>query len=419
MDIRDASGNVVFRIVGDKIYNMQGQWVYEKEDSYIYDSAGAWKYEIKGNRIYDTRGSWVLEIVGAQQPQQSVQHSPAGNHPGRGYNQQPQRYPPQSTTHPSVGNSPLPPSGYNQQHVQQPQQSVKYPPAGNPPAQGVYSQQPQHYPQQSPHISTAGSSPAQGVYSQQPQHSPQQSPHISTAGSPPAQGVYSQHPHHNPQQNPHNHPAANPPAPGGYNPGQHPHNHHGKGNLLIAGSGRDYLKAAIGGTIVIIIIGIGIAVGGFVLANMFGYRAVGGALGAGLGNLVGVQVPEVRGVLWHVFAWSGLAIAIGMIGWELIQCIYIRKTEILVFEEGITGVGVGPKYGTSAEDTMNASAFQLEYDRITSVDVFKDTYIIVNAHGKEYLIGATNPQQIAGVVSDKLRQAKLSYSPQPKYQQHW
>ena len=343
MDIRDASGNIVFRVAGDKIYNMQGQWVYEKEDNYVYDATGALRYEIRGNRIYDTRGAWVLEIADTPRPQAPSQNSA---YPARDVS-------PYASRPPAHG-------GYNQPLIN-PQQNVPYHPERHPPSPGVYHNQP----------------------------------------NPRQVSPYPPHPF----------------VPGVYN--QQPPNPNGKGNLLIAGSGGEYLRSVIGATIIIIIIGIGLVVGGFLLANAFGYRPVGGAIGAGIGTLIGAQVPQVRGVLWYVFAFGGILTAVGMIGWELIQCIYMSKTEIFVFEGGIKGVGLGPKYGLSAGDTTTATDFQLEYDRITSVDVIRGSYVIINAHGKEYLIGATNPQQIAEIASEKLRQAKLSYNQPPRYPQHW
>jgi len=62
MEIRDSRGNVSLRILGDKIYDNEGRWVYTKNDNYICNASGYWVYEIRDDKIYDTQGRWVFQI---------------------------------------------------------------------------------------------------------------------------------------------------------------------------------------------------------------------------------------------------------------------------------------------------------------------------------------------------------------------
>jgi len=62
MQLKDYYGNVALCIVGDKCYDIDGKWVYEKRGDYICDSLGNWLYEIRGDRVYNTNGDWVFRI---------------------------------------------------------------------------------------------------------------------------------------------------------------------------------------------------------------------------------------------------------------------------------------------------------------------------------------------------------------------
>ncbi|MCL2222282.1 MAG: hypothetical protein FWC20_08260 [Oscillospiraceae bacterium] len=178
------------------------------------------------------------------------------------------------------------------------------------------------------------------------------------------------------------------------------------GKLLVSGNGKDYLKTRISSTVINIVIAGAFVVIGFILANQFGYRTMGGALGQGVGGLFGVTVPQVRTVDFYIFMWGGIFIAVLIVVMDLVQRHFISKTEISVYETGIKGSAVGEKYGKKLEDTTKVSAFQVEYDRLTSVEVESKARLLVNASGRIYLIGVANPNEIAEVINSRLSQSK-------------
>ena len=62
--MRDTAGNIVARIIGDRIWDNSGNWLYEFRGNRIYDSSGNWKFELRGDRVYDTAGNWRYELRG-------------------------------------------------------------------------------------------------------------------------------------------------------------------------------------------------------------------------------------------------------------------------------------------------------------------------------------------------------------------
>ena len=166
------------------------------------------------------------------------------------------------------------------------------------------------------------------------------------------------------------------------------------GNLLISGNGKDYVKSVAGHWVTTIIIAVVFAVVGFLLADQF--RA----------DLVVRSGAIVRSPIYYMFMWGGIGAAAVILGIGWIHDLYAAKTEIFVHENGIKGAGVGPKFGSSIEDTMTISQFQLEYDRIASVDIGNRNLLFINAFGKVYAVGTANPNEIAEVINNRLRQTK-------------
>ena len=62
MELRDYYGNVAFRIVENRCYDINGTWMYVVNGDYICNSAGNWRYVIRGDRVYDVQGNWVYNI---------------------------------------------------------------------------------------------------------------------------------------------------------------------------------------------------------------------------------------------------------------------------------------------------------------------------------------------------------------------
>ena len=180
------------------------------------------------------------------------------------------------------------------------------------------------------------------------------------------------------------------------------------GKLLVSGNGRDFVKSTAHNWVVFIIIAIALIVIGFVLANQFGYQTVGGAIGQGIGGWLGVTAPQVRTGAYYIFALGGVGLAAILIGYGAIQDIYAGKTEIHVYENGIKGAGGGAKFAQSLEDTMTISTFQLEYDRVASVDVAHKKLLSINAFGKVYVVAVANPDEIVAAINERLRLSKAN-----------
>lgn len=80
MVFRDNNGNVVFRIVDNKIYDPGGTWVYVKNGDYICNSDGNWVYVIREDKVYDTEDNWVFNIC--QEEDLHLSHdTPPVSHP--------------------------------------------------------------------------------------------------------------------------------------------------------------------------------------------------------------------------------------------------------------------------------------------------------------------------------------------------
>ena len=62
--------------------------------------------------------------------------------------------------------------------------------------------------------------------------------------------------------------------------------------------------------------------------------------------------------------------------------------------------------GKSFEDSVNLASFQLEYDRIASIDITNTDRIVLNAYGSVYTIFVSNPHEIMEAVNNKLTQVK-------------
>ena len=184
------------------------------------------------------------------------------------------------------------------------------------------------------------------------------------------------------------------------------------GKLLIEGNAKEYIAARYKRDIVVMGITVLVFAGallgmGFLFANLFGYETVTTPGWMGIGNSTTSQVRN-DDYYWYIGIFTAAAILgpLAIIGWNVIQGIYMGQAKISVYENGIKGAGVGPKYGSSIADTTTVSSFELQYDRVTSADITSKRYITINASGKEYLIAVANPNEIVDTINERLRLAK-------------
>ena len=146
------------------------------------------------------------------------------------------------------------------------------------------------------------------------------------------------------------------------------------GQLLFSANGKEYLQGRAVSTIINCAVGLVIMVFGFLVAIPF---------------------------LTVVLCVLGIAIIVG----EFVQRNFIGKTQIHIYENGIAGTGVGPKYGASLKDTTTLRYFQLSYDSASHADIVSRRYLIISSSGSQYLIGVPNPYEIITRINDEKQNA--------------
>jgi len=169
------------------------------------------------------------------------------------------------------------------------------------------------------------------------------------------------------------------------------------GKLLISGRGKD-TRGGVGYWLIILIIAAAIIVLGVFLANRFGYRTLGGTIGGAFGNTFGVNVPRVRTGLYNLFIWGSIVLAGGFIVYMIYYSIRYAKTEIFIYENGVEGTGI-----TKDGENESLTAFNLNYDKIDSIDIVEKWAVSVNAHGRAYLTYVPNANEIVGAVNSRLQ----------------
>jgi NADH:ubiquinone oxidoreductase subunit 5 (subunit L)/multisubunit Na+/H+ antiporter MnhA subunit len=172
------------------------------------------------------------------------------------------------------------------------------------------------------------------------------------------------------------------------------------GKMVISANGDEYRKSSPGSWVIMVVIAVALVALGFILAAQFGYRNVAG------GDLWGLTTRQMRTGLWHVSVWGGILSAVGVVIYALGLWHSYGKMEIRVYENRVRGAGGGPKFGSSFEDSYQISSFDLTYDQISSVDVTAKDHLVINAHGRVYLIALTNAQAVANAINVRIHQAK-------------
>ena len=102
-------------------------------------------------------------------------------------------------------------------------------------------------------------------------------------------------------------------------------------------------------------------------------------------------------------SWCGIVGACGLIFVAVLAIRCIVGTKITVYENGITGTGVGKNFDYQVDFSLYN--FQLEYDKITSVDA-TGTAVTIHASGMQYKCYADNPSEIQRVIVTQLHKHK-------------
>jgi len=135
---------------------------------------------------------------------------------------------------------------------------------------------------------------------------------------------------------------------------------------------------------------------GFWFADEVGYaRFVGFRL---------VRTSSYYFALWFMWLW-GLGLGAG----QLYLTNKAFKTEIYIYENGIKGISVSPKFAINLFD-LQSSAFQLNFNQITSVDIpsksiFRQSRISINSYGKEIHVFLKKPEEAVRIINTKLHQS--------------
>ena len=174
------------------------------------------------------------------------------------------------------------------------------------------------------------------------------------------------------------------------------------GKLLASCKGIDSVKASLPMTFILLIVAGGIIVLGIVLANSFGTSTI--SVGDGLWvprSQVTVRLPA-----YYMILFGSIGGAAAMIIAVLGQCHFAGKTEIYVYEQGVKGIGAGPRFGHSYEDTTTLTVFELKYDAIASVDISSKSFLMVYTAGRGYCIASVNPHHLMDVINRQISMYK-------------
>ena len=88
----------------------------------------------------------------------------------------------------------------------------------------------------------------------------------------------------------------------------------------------------------------------------------------------------------------------------------VSKTEISVFEKGISGVGINPKSASERftfpifkTPTYASSSFSLTYDQISSISKAEQQGININVSGVLYVVLVSNLDEIMRAINDRMK----------------
>ena len=134
--------------------------------------------------------------------------------------------------------------------------------------------------------------------------------------------------------------------------------------------------------------------------------------------------------LWLGSVWSGNILHLGNFGLDIgviiriggfilpLFCLInaavynsqVSKTEISVFEGGITGLGINPKSASErftfpvfATPQYASSTFSLTYDQISSVSKAEQQGVNINVAGVIYVILVSNPDEIVREINNRMK----------------
>ncbi|MGL4594717.1 MAG: hypothetical protein ACRCUY_08320 [Thermoguttaceae bacterium] len=102
--------------------------------------------------------------------------------------------------------------------------------------------------------------------------------------------------------------------------------------------------------------------------------------------------------------WSGIGISIFIIIYTAFNLRGVAKTEVIVYEQGITGRGCGKYYDVN----FDMHTFQYAYDKITGIDATQYA-IMIHASGAQYKCYVKNPKKILNIIVSQQQKKDTSF----------
>ena len=166
------------------------------------------------------------------------------------------------------------------------------------------------------------------------------------------------------------------------------------GNLLIYRNGK--ITKIYVQIVCSILTAILIASFGHILANEFGYHQ---RVQLIFGTLVR-SGPFVRSPLFFILFSGGIILGIVILLVSLPRLISQARTEIYIYEYGISGRGVAPfAISKSFYDNAVISPFTLEYGHIVSVTTIDKCTITISTSDAAYIVAVSSPNAIINVIN--------------------
>jgi len=178
------------------------------------------------------------------------------------------------------------------------------------------------------------------------------------------------------------------------------------GEKLISGSGKGIPKIGTNWATAIAL-AIVFIVAGFLIAGQVGYDVTRQLTWGLQVTVVYVRSPFYYVIVGLGFLWALISIVVCAARNSIIQ-----KTEITVYEMGISGTGVHPKFSTDffSPEKYATSTFSYAFEQISAVSVMETlgTSLAINVQGKEHLVATKNANEIAEVINGKIQSKRMN-----------
>jgi hypothetical protein len=175
-----------------------------------------------------------------------------------------------------------------------------------------------------------------------------------------------------------------------------------KGKLLASANGKKH-SSIVTWWIIELIGAVACVAIGFWLANKYGHSG---------GYSIGFRyVPSAKNELYNIYMHGGVFLSVLSLIMAYLTHTRISRTFINVYENGIEGSSVVPKFPLSfmlygSISSLQLADFQLTYEQVSSVDVVNENTIIINAGNVQHKIYAMNSKDIRDAILSQKNKEK-------------